>query len=176
MRQVFIIPVFLVASGAYAASTFVYYGSDGVPVLTNRKPLSSSAREREKYLLIVNEAAAENLVDPELLNAIITVESSWNPSARSSKGALGLMQLMPKTAHNWGVTNAFDPHQNILAGARYFKHLIMLFDRNITLALAAYHAGEERIIRDGKVPNIPETQQYVKDVTQTYKALISRKP
>jgi soluble lytic murein transglycosylase-like protein len=132
-----------------------------------------SVREilKTQYQQMALNAAQDIGLDPALLFAVISNESDWQPKVRSEKGALGLMQLMPETAKNWGVHHPLDPKENIYAGARYLKHLLALFDRNMVLAVAAYHAGEKRTLREGQIPDIPETQDYVRAVMGTYHKL-----
>jgi hypothetical protein len=107
------------------------------------------------------EAAATHNVDTELIRAVIQVESEFDHRAVSSKGARGLMQLMPDTARRLGVANAFDPHQNILGGTRYLRLLLDMFSGDTTLATAAYNAGENAVLRYGGVPPFKETRGYV---------------
>ncbi len=136
----------------------------------------ASVREilRDQYKQMAMTAALDLALDPALIFAVITQESDWQARIFSSKGAMGLMQLMPATAKNWGVKDPLNPKENIYGGARYLKHLLSLFNRNIPLALAAYHAGEERIIRaQGHIPDIPETQIYVRSVIDNYVKLKS---
>jgi soluble lytic murein transglycosylase-like protein len=116
-------------------------------------------------------ASIDLALDPALVFAVISNESDWQARIQSPKGALGLMQLMPETARNWGVRDPLNPKENIYAGAKYLKHLLALFDRNIPLAVAAYHAGEARIISARQIPDIPETQMYVRAVLETYRKL-----
>lgn len=119
----------------------------------------------------VNVAAELHGVDGRLLHAVITAESNYNPRAVSRVGASGLMQLMPETARRYGVQNIFDPTQNIQAGAHYLSDLLKLFDNNITLAVAAYNAGENAVFRyGGKVPPYRETVNYVARVTSLYES------
>ena len=118
----------------------------------------------------VQEEAGRAKVDPKLVRAIIQVESDGNPKAISSKGAQGLMQLIPATARRFGVDNPFDPSQNIHGGVTYLRYLLDLFKGNVPLTLAAYDAGEHRVIRTGGIPPIPETQNYVRKVTALYQA------
>ena len=134
-------------------------------------------KARHQYAEIVSKVAAEKKLDPSLIHAVISVESAYNPVAKSPKGATGLMQLMPATAKRYGVDDArnlTNPLDNIRAGAGYLKDLIAMFDNNLHLAIAAYNAGEGAVIRSGKkVPNYPETRAYVPRVLQyyeTYKA------
>ena len=111
-------------------------------------------------------------LDPALVKAVIAVESEFNPRAVSEKGARGLMQLMPMTADELGVTNPFDPEANIDGGTRYLKYLLDYFNWDIDLALAAYHAGMMRVVRHTGIPPIPATHQYVKKVKKVYQKYI----
>lgn len=118
---------------------------------------------------IVDEAAKRNDVDPLLVHSVIQVESNFNPYAVSRSGARGLMQLMPGTAHDLGVTNTFDPRQNIEAGVKYLKYLKDLY-QDERLALAAYNAGPGAVQKYKEVPPYPETQDYVQRVGERYEA------
>ena len=118
---------------------------------------------------IVEKAARDNNVDPLLVHSIIQVESNYNPYAVSSKGAQGLMQLMPTTARGLGVSDSFDPRQNIEAGVRYLKYLQDLY-KDDRLALAAYNAGPGAVEKYKWIPPYPETQDYVNRVGQQYGA------
>jgi len=117
---------------------------------------------------LVEQTASRFQVDPELIHAIVRVESGYDPKAVSSKGAMGLMQLIPATAHRFGVMNPFDPKQNLEGGVNYLKYLMGLFGGDLTLSLAAYNAGEHSVQRSGGIPAIPETQNYVRKVTTIY--------
>ena len=114
----------------------------------------------------VERAATEHSLPPELIHSVIKVESNYNPAAVSSKGALGLMQLIPATARRFGVLDAFDPADNIQGGARYLRYLLDLFGGDYPLALAAYNAGEAAVAKYGAVPPYPETQNYLKLVAR----------
>jgi soluble lytic murein transglycosylase-like protein len=117
-------------------------------------------------------AAKETKLDPALIHAVISVESAFNPAARSVKGAVGLMQLMPDTAKRYGVKDRLDPAQNIQGGARYLRDLMALFNDNLQLVLAAYNAGEEAVVKYGrKIPPYRETLAYVPRVLDNYKKL-----
>ncbi len=113
---------------------------------------------------IVQQAAQMHQVDAALVHAVIHAESGFNAHAVSPKGASGLMQLMPATARRYGVQDIFDPKQNVGAGVHYLKDLLKMFDNNPRLALAAYNAGENSVLRFGGIPPYPETTQYVSKV------------
>jgi hypothetical protein len=115
------------------------------------------------------ESGKRNSVDPLLLYSIMHQESSFKPRAMSYKGARGLMQLMPPTAVRFGVTNIWDPKQNIEGGARYMRFLLDLFEGDVRLALAGYNAGEGAVMKYGyKVPPYSETQEYVRRIGKRY--------
>jgi soluble lytic murein transglycosylase-like protein len=112
----------------------------------------------------VEEVAARHGVPKNLVLAVIAVESQFDPQAVSARGAIGLMQLMPATAQILGVSDPFDPRENIQGGVRHLRALMDRFDNNLTLALAAYNAGAKAVITHGGVPPYRETRQYVKRV------------
>ncbi len=116
---------------------------------------------------IVAKAAAEHGVDPMLVRSVMQVESNFNPNAISPKGAMGLMQLMPGTARQLGVTNAFDVRQNIEGGVKYLRYLKTKFNDD-RLVLAAYNAGEGAVKKHGWIPPYPETIEYVYRVGRKY--------
>jgi soluble lytic murein transglycosylase-like protein len=130
----------------------------------------------EKYSGMIEETCNKHGVDPELVKAVIQVESNYNYRAISPKGAQGLMQLMPGTASRYGVLSAFEPAQNIEGGVRYLKDLIQLFNSDLRLALAAYNAGENRVQKINDVPNFVETQNYVRKVLALYNGEMSYTP
>ena len=109
----------------------------------------------------VHTAAARHGVPPTLLAAVIAVESEFNPRAVSNRGAVGLMQLMPMTAVLLGVRNAYDPHENVHGGARYLRDLLERFDYDVPLALAAYNAGPQAVVRHRGIPPYPETRRFI---------------
>jgi soluble lytic murein transglycosylase-like protein len=117
---------------------------------------------------LVEQTANRLQVDPQLVHAIIKVESEYDPKAVSNKGAMGLMQLIPETAQRFGVENPFNPKDNIEGGVSYLKHLLDLFGGDLPLSLAAYNAGEGAVQRSGGIPSYTETQDYVRKVTNVY--------
>jgi soluble lytic murein transglycosylase-like protein len=114
-------------------------------------------------------AARRHGLDPELVLAVVSVESGFRPGAVSPKGAQGLMQLMPRTAASLGVEDSFDPAQNLDGGARHLGQLLTLYDGDLVKALAAYNAGEGAVHRHGGVPPYRETRAYVKKVLEQYR-------
>jgi soluble lytic murein transglycosylase-like protein len=116
------------------------------------------------YDEIIAEHASLHGVRADLVHAVIQAESAFNPTARSLKGAMGLMQLMPATAVQYGVTNAYDPVQNIRAGVAYLKRLLDRYSDNEELALAAYNAGPAAVEKYGAVPPYRETREYVSKI------------
>ena len=126
----------------------------------------------KQYLPHIHKAASHHALDPHLIHAIVDTESAFNPKAYSKAGAVGLMQLMPKTAQRLGVQDSWSPKQNIQGGTLLMRQLLDLFDQNIKLSLAAYNAGEHAVIRAGNnIPNYPETKRYVKKVMKRYHEL-----
>ena len=117
------------------------------------------------YEAMISEHARREQVAEDLVRAVIQVESAFNPRAVSTKGAMGLMQLMPATAREMGVRNPFDPDQNIRGGTAYLRRLLDRFDGNVELALAAYNAGMGNVEKYGDIPPFKETKNYVKKVT-----------
>ncbi len=125
-----------------------------------RLPEGISSRFSEE----IGEIAARHGVAADLVAAVIRVESAFNPRAVSNKGAQGLMQLMPRTASSLGVRNAFDPRENIDGGVRHLRYLLDKYPGNVSLALAAYNAGEKAVDQYGGIPPYAETQQYVQKI------------
>jgi hypothetical protein len=129
------------------------------------QPLSSNTPFHE----IIRQAASRYGVDADLIHCLIAVESNFNPKAVSPRNARGLMQIMPKTAAHLGVKNIFDPGENVEAGTRYLREMLAKYHNDLTLALAAYNAGPEKVDRYGhRVPPYPETRLYVQRVSRTY--------
>ncbi len=152
------------AAGTAVPATAAVQPAAAAPGITQVAP-SPAPEALDK---LVRESAEKNHVDPQLVRAVITTESNWNSRAVSSKGAQGLMQLVPGTAQSLGVGNAFDPAQNVDAGTRYLSMLLQRYDGDLNKALAAYNAGPGAVDRFGGVPNYRETRDYVQRVTSTY--------
>jgi soluble lytic murein transglycosylase-like protein len=154
-----------------AGYTFVKnYGVDDYFGLADRPSGSSTSRARPLTPiasrfddLIISQAKKFGL-EPALLKAIVHIESSFNPEAISPRGAQGLMQLMPETAKRYGVSSRSDPVESLEGGGRYMRDLLTLFDFDLELALAAYNAGENAVVKFNGVPPFPETQSYVENV------------
>ncbi|KAA0959347.1 lytic transglycosylase domain-containing protein [Pseudomonas sp. ANT_H12B] len=182
----------LVLTGVVQADVFVSVDAKGSYVLSNvhrpgrtyerviQEPESARVSmdqqpqmiARQPYAELVSAAAKANQLPAALLHAVIQAESSYNSSATSPKGAGGLMQLMPDTAREMGVTDVYDPKANIQGGARYLKRLMTLFDNDISLAVAAYNAGPQAVLsRGGVIPPFAETQRYVPSVLRQYRRL-----
>lgn len=147
------------------AQTFAVQGTGGQIRTTSTSELAQVANRVSRWDSTIEEHAAAHRIRPELVRAVIQVESAYNPRARSHKGAMGLMQLMPDTAADLGVVNPYDPEQNIRGGVAYLRMLLDKFGGNEELALAAYNAGPGAVSRYGdNVPPYRETQQYVDKV------------
>ena len=144
-------------------------------VKTHTKPLRANVsvtmdefkavRADRAYDDIIQEAAETYEIDPELIRAVMRAESAFNPMVVSPAGAQGLMQLMPALAEEMGVTDPFDPRQNILAGAKYLRWLLDLNRGNIPMTLAGYNAGPTIVAKYKRIPPFKETQRYVKKIT-----------
>lgn len=130
-------------------------------MIRSTRPIMLTNRGSAEYDGLITTHASRNGVRPELVRAVIQTESAFNPFARSVKGALGLMQLMPQTATELGVLNPFDPAENIRGGVAYLRRLLDRYNNNEELALAAYNAGPTAVDRYGSVPPYRETKNYV---------------
>jgi len=188
--------IIIAARGGLAqADIYSFTDSAGVTHFTNvpvdgryRLLLATPPEEREgagkaanwlpksaEFDHFIEQAARSHAVRPELVRAVIVVESAFNPNAVSNRGAVGLMQLRPATARRYGVANAFDPEQNIKAGVHYLRDLLTRYGNNLELTLAAYNAGEDAVERYGhNVPPFAETQHYVPTVLRIYRSLLSQ--
>ncbi len=134
-------------------------------VAANFRGHQASAEEIDASIVM---AAARHNVDPNLVRAVVKVESNFNSNAVSRKGAMGLMQLMPSTARQLKVKNPFDPDQNVDAGVRHLKSLLESYGGDVKLTLAAYNAGQGAVARSSGVPRFAETQNYVRRITNLY--------
>jgi hypothetical protein len=192
MKKVFfclsIIAVLLISDRCLFSQTlYAYLDENGTRVFTNIAPTSPvtdlkitgavpapipspapSNSKSEAYDSIIEKYASDYHLDASLIKSIIATESGFNPKAISPKGARGLMQLMPATAEQLGVSNSFDPEQNIQGGVKHLRSLMTSFNEDISLSLAAYNAGENRVQRLGRIPPIKETQNYVQSVKKLY--------
>lgn len=176
-------------SDVWATEIFVYKDKDGNVYLTDKpkhkgfrsvtsrdwmhKPMTSLdtanfSKNRKHFMPLIGKAARRYRVNEALLDALVTAESAYDPKALSKAGAVGLMQLMPGTAKRYGTTDRYNPEANVYAGTRYLRDLLVQF-KNTQLALAAYNAGENNVIKYGyKIPPFKETQRYVKKVMRYY--------
>ncbi|HXW92611.1 MAG TPA: lytic transglycosylase domain-containing protein [Terriglobales bacterium] len=150
------------AARSAAAEVSQYLGSE------ESSPNAALPGSQGDIDLAIEQAARRHNVDPNLVRAVIKVESNFNPNAVSPKGAMGLMQLMPQTARRLNVANPFDPEQNVDAGVRQLKQLMESYGGDVKLTLAAYNAGPGAVARSSGVPHFVETRNYVKRITQLY--------
>jgi soluble lytic murein transglycosylase-like protein len=152
-------------------STSDYARTAGLPQVS-----MPSAEAIRKFSPLIESASRTHGVDVALVHAVISAESGYNPAALSRAGARGLMQLMPDTAKRYGVQNILDPMENINGGVRYLRDLLAMFNGNLELAVAAYNAGENAVIRNGnRVPPYAETVHYVPKVLGFYRKFQARK-
>jgi soluble lytic murein transglycosylase-like protein len=149
-------------------ATTAKVASFAVPKAEGLRATRSVAAERARaYDDLISEHSRTHGVRPDLVRAVMQVESGFNPAARSPKGAMGLMQLMPATAKQFGVRNAFNPAENVRAGVAYLRELLDRYQDNEELALAAYNAGPGAVDKHGQnVPPYRETQSYVAQINK----------
>jgi len=163
------------------AARYVRMPGGGVRIVLEGQPARPAAkrpaprrRETDEYNAILREAAARYAIPVALARAVLAAESNFDPNAVSRAGAMGLMQLMPQTAAEMYVADAFDPRENIFGGVRYLRVLTNLFDGDLVKVIAAYNAGPEAVRKAGGIPNIPETQAYVARVLRLYREYLER--
>lgn len=145
-------------------------GTRGDSVPAGKAP-AYSRQQAALFNKLIHQVAREHQLDPQLLHAIVTVESGYNPGATSPKGAQGLMQLMPDTAARFGVRNRVDPLQSLRGGARYLRFLQSHFNHDMTLVIAAYNAGEGAVGKyRNTIPPYRETREYVAKVLASYES------
>jgi soluble lytic murein transglycosylase-like protein len=159
------------AARSAAAEVTQYFGQESVQsanariVAANSHGHQASPEEIDSSIVM---AAARHNVDPNLVRAVVKVESNFNSNAVSRKGAMGLMQLMPSTARSLNLKNPFDAEQNVDAGVRHLKQLLESYGGDVKLTLAAYNAGSGAVRRSAGVPHFAETQNYVRRITSLY--------
>jgi len=172
-----LIAVFMAAPPSWA-EMYVYRDRSGMLLMTDKPYLDDSdeiTKERQwslspihEYQNLIKTISARYQVDPTLVTAIVSAESNFNEIAISRTGAMGLMQLMPDTATQLGVTDPFEPRDNIEGGVKYIRYLLERFDGNIEFAVAAYNCGPGAVEKHGGVPPYGETRRYVKKVFDRY--------
>lgn len=168
----------LLVGQSFAGGIYSYVDEDGVRVFTNlgasrlERPAQSVAKldsiASHNFSPLIQTYASEYGVNQDLVEAIIKVESNFDPNAVSSKNCKGLMQLHPDTARRFGVDDVFDPAQNIEGGVKYLSYLMGFFDQELDHVLAAYNAGENAVVRHKGIPPYSETKNYVKKVKALY--------
>jgi soluble lytic murein transglycosylase-like protein len=152
------------AAQSAAAEVNSYLGKSS----SAQNSLARSGFTQREIDAAIDQAASRHNVDPNLVRALVKVESNFNPNAVSRKGAMGLMQLMPQTARQLNLKNPFDPQQNIDAGVRHLKQLLDNYNGDVRLSLAAYNAGSGAVSRSRGIPRYSETQNYVRRITNLY--------
>lgn len=174
------LPLFVIPCAQ--ADIYLYVDAEGVFHFTNTPTsgkfkvyMSEKRRHRKAYYSnrsyddVIAEAARRNGISSSLLKAVIHVESYFNPKAVSQKGAMGLMQIMPQNLESLDINDPFDPWENIMGGARYFKSMLERFRGQLDLALAAYNAGPMAVEKYNDIPPYPETQRYVQKVMKAFR-------
>lgn len=160
----------LLITGTYPAYPRIYkkISSDGSLVFYNKPALPEKHSFKNKHSRLIEKISKNENIDPYLIKCLIKIESNFKSDAVSEAGAMGLMQLMQSTASTYGVKNPLDPEENLKAGIRHLKSLLIYFKDDIPLALAAYHAGIGRVKKKMKIPPIKSTIKYVKKIMTLY--------
>jgi soluble lytic murein transglycosylase-like protein len=187
----FALALLLASLSLASADVYTYVSEGGEPLYTNtrapgaikvrfplalgKKTIAKTFMHKEardfNYDPVIMQASKQFAVDPDLVRAVIKVESNYNHVAVSPKGASGLMQLMPGTARDMGVADPFDPVANIHGGVMYLRRLLDILEGDLPLSLAAYNAGLERVKEKKGIPAIPETRKYIRLVLENYEKL-----
>lgn len=176
--------VTLIVGAVACADVYVYKDKQGVLTFTNVPnhsgyqrvlkesggPVSTGSMTSASYEELIRLASGRHNVDADLIRAVIKAESDFNSSARSNKGAMGLMQLMPDTARLHNVNDAYDPNENVEGGVRHLKMLLERYQGDFTLSLAAYNAGSGAVEKHGGIPPFSETKEYVRRVLRFYES------
>lgn len=131
-------------------------------------PVQAESGDPGRFNALIESVAKDYGLESSLIHSIIRTESNYDPHAVSSRGAVGLMQLMPETAEKYGVRDLYDPRQNIVGGVKYLRDLINSFGRKTDYVLAAYNAGHNAVIKYGGIPPFPETKRFIQKVRTTY--------
>ncbi|MCD6486073.1 MAG: lytic transglycosylase domain-containing protein [Syntrophobacterales bacterium] len=174
--------ILFTAAPSLYADIYMYVDEDGITCFTNLVPTTpkyqviikerkrfTKSRSTNRYDKHIKEASRMHGVSFPLLKAIMKVESDFNPKAISKRGAKGLMQIMPSNFKTLGISDPFNPRENIMGGALYFRQMLNRFNGKVHLALAAYNAGPDSVDRSGGIPPIRETENYVNKVMEYYK-------
>ena len=176
MRYPWLLFGLLLCASAGVAEVKLSVGPDGALVLYSEGPSLARSAGRPSHQPVppdlgewIETHSSRRRLDPELVRAVIEVESGYRPEAISHKGAMGLMQLMPETARALSVEDPFDPYESVAAGTAYLRSLLDRFDGRIELALAGYNAGPETVQRYGGIPPYRETRAYVERVLRIYR-------
>ena len=178
-----LLTVFILPSVGFT-DVYVYKDKQGVLTFTNvpshagyrrvfrdnNGQLSGTVASFNGYEDLIRSASGRYSIDGDLIRAVIKAESDFNSAARSNKGAMGLMQLMPETARLHDVVNAYDPVDNIEGGVRHLRLLLDRYQGNLELSLAAYNAGIKAVEKFGGIPPFAETKEYIRRVLQNYQA------
>lgn len=183
--------IFSVLAQPVQADVYMYKDKDGVLTFTNvpnhngyKRILKEGATARigggsvgnTNFDDVIRSASDRYNVDPDLIRAVIKTESDFNINARSTKGAMGLMQLMPETARLHNVSDAYDPNENVEGGVRHLRMLLERYQGNLELSLAAYNAGAGAVEKHGGIPPYNETRDYVRKVLRFYDAFRGTSP
>jgi soluble lytic murein transglycosylase-like protein len=155
-------------SNKYSSRKYRYIGNEFANIRLLRMPKPFTRINCNQYDDIIRKACKQHGIKYELVKAIIHAESSFNPNAVSPAGACGLMQLMPENIEKFNVNDPFDPHENIMAGTKFFRQLLDRYDSDLKLTLAAYNAGPGAVDQYRGIPPYPETQDYVSRVLHYY--------